>query len=123
MRKSISTIAVLTSVFVSCGPSPEQIALEEKRKLDSATFAGQQQLLKQQAEEQAKAEEEARQESLKQQLIDLKSQLAGEEVKLKDIEHFKFLRSIDEKVEQIAEQTKSIEEIKAQIAEIESQIK
>jgi len=123
MKKIITTIALLTSVLTSCGPSAEQIAAEEKRKLDSATAAGQQQLLEQQAAAQAEADEAANQEALKQELIDLKSQLAGEEAKLKDIEQFKLLRTADEKAEQIATQTKIVEELKAQIAEVEKQIK
>ena len=123
MKKTIATIAILTSVITSCGPSAEQIAAEEKRKLDSATAAGQQQLLEQQAAAQAEADEAANQEALKQQLIDLKSQLAGEEAKLNDTEQFKLLRTADEKAEQIAAQTKIVEELKAQIEEVEKQIK
>ena len=112
-----------SSVITSCGPSAEQIAAEEKRKLDSATAAGQQQLLEQQAAAQAEADEAANQEALKQQLVDLKSQLAGEEAKLNDTEQFKLLRTADEKAEQIAAQTKIVEELKAQIEEVEKQIK
>ena len=123
MKKTIATIAILTSVITSCGPSAEQIAAEEKRKLDSATAAGQQQLLEQQAAAQAEADEAANQEALKQQLVDLKSQLAGEEAKLNDTEQFKLLRTADEKAEQIAAQTKIVEELKAQIEEVEKQIK
>ena len=120
MKKTIATIAILTTVLTSCGPSAEQVAAEEKRKLDSATAAGQQQLLDQQAT--AQAEAAAQQEILKQQLIDLNAQLAGEESKLNSTEEFKLLRTADEKAAQIAEQTKVVMELKAQIAEVEKQI-
>jgi hypothetical protein len=122
MKKTIATIAILTTVLTSCGPSAEQVAAEEKRKLDSATAAGQQQLLDQQATAQAEAEAAAQQEILKQQLIDLNAQLAGEESKLNSTEEFKLLRTADEKAAQIAEQTKVVMELKAQIAEVEKQI-
>jgi hypothetical protein len=122
MKKTIVTIVILTTILTSCGPSAEQVAAEEKRKLDSATIAGQQQLLDQQATAQAEAEAAAQQEILKQQLIDLSAQLAGEESKLNSIGEFKLLRTVDEKAAQIAEQTKVVMELKAQIAEVEQQI-
>jgi len=122
MKKTIVTIVILTTILTSCGPSAEQVAAEEKRKLDSATMAGQQQLLDQQATAQAEAEAAAQQEILKQQLIDLSAQLAGEESKLNSIGEFKLLRTVDEKAAQIAEQTKVVMELKAQIAEVEKQI-
>ena len=64
MKKTIATIVILTTILTSCGPSAEQVAAEEKRKLDSATMAGQQQLLDQQATAQAEAEAAAQQEVL-----------------------------------------------------------
>ncbi len=123
MKKTIMTISILTAVLISCGPSAEQAAAQEKRKLDSATAAGQQQLLDQQATAQAEADEAANQEALKLQLIDLKGQLAGEESRLNSTEQFTLLRKADEKATQIAEQTKIVEELKAQIIEVEKQIK
>jgi predicted component of type VI protein secretion system len=123
MKKNITTFVILASVLTSCGPSAEQIANEEKRKLDSASMAGQNLILEKQAAAEAEANEAANQEALKIQLIELKSQLAGQEAKLNDTEQFKFLRTADEKAEQVAVQTKIIEELKAQILEIEKQIK
>jgi len=122
MKKTIVTIVILTTILTSCGPSAEQVAAEEKRKLDSATMAGQQQLLDQQATAQAEAEAAAQQEILKRQLIDLSAQLAGEESKLNSTGEFKLLRTADEKAAQIAEQTKVVMELRAQIAEVEKQI-
>jgi hypothetical protein len=122
MKKTIVTIVILTTILTSCGPSAEQVAAEEKRKLDSATMAGQQQLLDQQATAQAEAEAAAQQEVLKQQLIDLSALLAGEESKLNSIGEFKLLRTVDEKAAQIAAQTKVVMELRAQIAEVEKQI-
>jgi hypothetical protein len=122
MKKIIVTIVILTTILTSCGPSAEQVAAEEKRKLDSATMAGQQQLLDQQATAQAEAEAAAQQEILKRQLIDLSAQLAGEESKLNSTGEFKLLRTADEKAAQIAEQTKVVMELRALIAEVEKQI-
>jgi hypothetical protein len=122
MKKTIVTIVILTTILTSCGPSAEQVAAEEKRKLDSATMAGQQQLLDQQATAQAEAEAAAQQEILKRQLIDLSAQLAGEESKLNSTGEFKLLRTADEKAAQIAEQTKVVMELRALIAEVEKQI-
>ncbi len=122
MKKTITTIAVLVSVLTACGPSKEQIAAEEKRKLDSAATAGQQQLLQQQADDQAKVEAAANQDALKQQLIDLKGQLAAAESRLDDIQKWKLGRSEDEKAQQIEDQTKVIEDLKNQIADTEKQI-
>ena len=70
----------------------------------------------------AQAEAEAQQEILKQQIIDLNAQLAGEESKLNSTYEYKILRTADEKAAQIAEQTKVVMELKAQIAEVEKQV-
>lgn len=122
MKKIIYAFVTLTIFLSSCGPSKEQIAAEEKRKLDSAAAAGQQQLLDQQAADQALADEAMNQETLKQQLIELKSQLAAEEIKMQDIQSYKLLRTVDEKAQQVGDQTKIIEELKNQITETEKQI-
>jgi hypothetical protein len=37
MKKTIISVVALTTIFISCGPNSEQLATEEKRKLDSAT--------------------------------------------------------------------------------------
>ena len=140
MKKTIITIASLIITLISCGPSKEQIAAEGTRKNDSAIEskqqqliekqakeqaafeAGQQQLIEQQAKEQADAEASNNQYALKQQLIDLKSQLAAEESKMDDIQGIKLFRTQDEKSQQIADQTRVIEELKNQIIETEKQI-
>jgi hypothetical protein len=123
MKKLLTTILLVNSILISCGPSAEQIAAEEKRKLDSVAATAQQQILDQQAVERAAAEEAANQEMLKQQLIEFKAQLAGAEAKLQNINQFQFGRTSDEKVSQITDQTRVVEEIKAQITDVEKQIK
>jgi hypothetical protein len=121
MKKTI-TIATLTISLLSCGPSKQELEANQKRQLDSASAAGQQQVLDQQASEQALANEAANQEILKQQLIDLKAQLAAEESKLNDIKQWKLGRTEDEKAQQISDQTRIIEELKNQIIETDKQI-
>ena len=122
MKKTILTIATLTIFLTGCGPSKEQLEAQQKRQLDSATTAGQQQLLDQQANEQASVNEAANQEALKQQLIDFKAQVAAEESKLNDIQDWKLGRTADEKAQQISDQTRIIEELKNQIIETDKQI-
>ena len=120
--KTTITIATLTISLLSCGPSKQELEANQKRQLDSASAAGQQQVLDQQASEQALANEAANQEILKQQLIDLKAQLAAEESKLNDIKQWKLGRTEDEKAQQISDQTRIIEELKNQIIETDKQI-
>lgn len=123
MKKTITTIALLTTILTSCGPSQEEIAAREKIKTDSIAQAAQQQLLDQQAAEQEEINESANQESLKQQLIELKSQLAGEETKMQNIQEYKLLRTPEEKAQQVSDQTRIIEELTQQISETKKQIK
>lgn len=123
MKKTIITLATLTTILISCGPSKEQIDAEVNRKLDSASNAGQQQLLEEQSKLQAELDEASNQETLKAQLIELKAQLAAEDVKMQDIQSLKLLRSQDVKAQEVADQTRVIEELKNQIGDIEKQIK
>ena len=60
---------------------------------------------------------------LKNQLIELKSQLAGEEARLESIQGFIFLRTRSEKAQQITDQTRVIEKLKAEIQEVKKQIR
>ena len=123
MKKTILTISTLMTILTSCGPSKEQLEANEKRKLDSATVAGQQQVIDQQATADAEAADALKQASLKETVIDLKSQLAAEESKMNDIQAYKLLRTADEKDQQVSDQTRVIEELKSQITETEKEIK
>ncbi|MGZ3862496.1 MAG: hypothetical protein ACXVPN_02725 [Bacteroidia bacterium] len=109
MYKKLIISSVLLIGMYSCGPSKAET--EAKIRLqtiqDSITEAAEQQ----------------KQEELKNQLIDLKSQLAAEESKLNDVEKWQLLRSESEKTQQIADQTKIVETLKSQISDIQKQIK
>jgi hypothetical protein len=102
--------------LTACGPSAEEIAKRQAQIADSITKVAQEELLRQQAEE----EEQGR---LKQQLIELKSALAGAEDKLQSLHQFHLLRSQDERASQISEQTKEVELLKLEIGKLESKIK
>lgn len=121
MKKSILLLPLITSLFVACGPSKEETAAIEKAKMDSVAKATEDNIARQKAIQDSIAIVAANQEEIKAQLIELKGQLAGEESKLNSVEQFKLLRTADEKAAQIAEQTKVVEELKAQIAELEKQ--
>ncbi len=117
-------IALLT--LVACGQSKEQQAAEEKHKMDSTAQATKTELLHQQALQdsikQAKIQQEQNKETLTNNLVDLKGRLAAAQSKMSDIQSFQFGRSHDEKDQQIANQTKVIEELKIQIADLETQL-
>jgi len=66
----------------------------------------------------SKAEKEA----IKQQIIELKAQLAGEQSKLESIKSFQLLRSRDEKAQQVADETEVIEQLKSQINDLEKKL-
>jgi len=96
----------------SCGPSREEIAAELRRSEAIADSIN--------AENQREAERQA---LLKQELIELKANLAGAQAKLNSINEFKLLRTQDEKAEQVADQTRIIEELNSKIEEVQTQIK
>ena len=110
MIRTLTTLALITTLN-ACGPSAAEIAIREQIKTDSIAKVAKEELLNEQAE----AEEQKR---LKQQLMLLKAELAGAKAKLESIHGFKLLRTQDEKARQITNQTYIIEELKAQIEEI-----
>lgn len=120
--KKIILVFPLTALMLACGLSKEEAASIEKAKMDSVVKATEANIASEKAIQDSIDAVAINQEALKAQLIELKGQLAGEESKLNSTEEFKLLRTADEKAAQIAEQTKIVEEIKAQIAEIEKQI-
>ena len=122
MKKTILLFSLIGITFVACGPSKEEAAALEQIKMDSVAKATENNIARQKAIQDSTDAFAANQEELKSQLINLKGELAGEESKLNSTEQFKLLRSADEKAAQIAEQTKIVEELKAQIADIEKQI-
>jgi hypothetical protein len=140
MKRTALKIMLLSLVLISCGPSVEQKAaqekrlldsinnskeqqiVEEKRKLDSASAAGKQQLLEQQQAEQNDANEAIEQENIKQQIIDLNSRLEAEKERLSDLKLPKLLRTADDKAKQIESQTRIVEELKSEIVNLKKQI-
>ncbi|MBS1635243.1 MAG: hypothetical protein JST26_04915 [Bacteroidetes bacterium] len=122
MKRTFTTILAASLFLLSCGPSKEQIEAREKAKNDSIAEAAKAELLNQQMEAQAEADQAANQEVLKQQVIELKGQLAAAEAKLDDINGIKLLRTPEEKQQQIADQTVIIEELKKQIEDTQKQI-
>ncbi len=115
-------ISITALLLFACGPSKEEVAAREKAKMDSVAKATEQNLARQQAVQDSIESAAMNQEALKAQLIDLMGQLAGEESKLNSIAEFTLLRTADEKAAQIAHQTIIVEQLKAQISEIEKQI-
>ena len=113
MKKTITLFTTLL-LLSACGPSAEQVAAREKIKNDSIALAAKQELL----DQQAKAEKVA---ALKQQLIELKAQLAGEEARLQSVAEFHLLRSASREAEEVANQTRVVEELRAQIEELSQQ--
>ena len=140
MKTTAIKFLLISPILSSCGPSAEQNAAQEKRildsinasndqqlfdenrRLDSATAAGKQQILEQQQAMQNEAFESSEQDYLKQQIIDLRSKLAAEEERLTDLKQPKFLRSANEKAEQIEYQTRIVEELRSEIADLEKQV-
>src|ERR1043165_9591204 len=106
MKKYVFGLMMFMAIS-ACGPSAAEIAERER--------LAQEELLRQQ-------EHIKEQEKLRNLLIDLKSQLAGEQTKLESIEGFHLLRSPDEKAQQVADQTKVIEEIRSKISEVQKHI-
>src|ERR1035437_7683063 len=135
MKKIIYTITGISLfVFISCGPNAEKNAAEKKEKRDSVAQATKNQIAKEKAKQDSIAASEANkaateaetavnQEALKNQLIELKAQLAGEETKMDDIKKFHIGRLDSEKEQQIANQTVVIERLKNAITDDENQIK
>src|ERR1700751_1471352 len=109
MYKKLIISAALLIGICSCGPSKAET--EAKNRLQEVQDSI------------ANAAEQQRQSQLKEQLIDLKSQLAAEEAKLNDTEKWQLLRSESEKAQQIADQTKVVETLKSQIDDVQKQIK
>ncbi len=107
--------ALLLFSLQSCSPSAAEMANQEKIETESLNTVAKEDLLRQE-------EENKQQTQLKQQLNELKAQLAVEENLLRRIEGFKFLRTPDEKANQITTQVQFIEDIKAQIELVEKQI-
>jgi len=109
MKKTFILIPLIIASIISCGPSKAETAAKAQLQAMQDSIAN--------------AAEQQRQDALKQQLIDFKSQLAAEQSKLDDTEKWKLLRSEDEKAQQIGEQTKVVEQLKSQIDDLEKQIK
>jgi hydroxylamine reductase (hybrid-cluster protein) len=119
MKKSIITGVFCTAlILIACGPSKEEQAAREKYVADSVAQA----IAQQQADARRIADSLANQTALRQQVIDLKAQLEAAIAKLNDTEQFKLLRTQDEKQQQIEDQTRIVETLKQQIADIEKQI-
>lgn len=114
MKKFILPI-VICATLNACGPSAAEVALREQFKADSIATAAKEELIKQQ-------EEAERQAALHERLRELKSQLAGEQAKLASINEYHLLRTEDEKAKEVADQTLVIENLKAQIEEVNSQL-
>jgi ribosomal protein L29 len=121
MKKPITTIAVLTMLIASaCEPSKAEIEAREIVRQDS---------MKQQAIQDSIAN--AANEAMKEQLIDLKSQLAAAQSKLDAAQSENTGvfdgalggKSQDDKAQDIADQTKNVETLKQQISELEPKIK
>lgn len=119
----ILSIALIS--MVACGPSKEQQAAEEKRKNDSIAQAAKTELLHQQAVDDSvksdKMVKEVTNELTKSSLVDAKGKLAAAESKMEDIKAYHIGRSHADKDKQIEEQTKVIEELKNQIADLEKE--
>ena len=135
MKKNNCTIiGISLFAFFSCGPSAEQRAVTEKAKMDSVALATKNHIMAEKAIQDsiaAYAEKEAVgaamdqvfQEQLKTQLIELKAQLAAEDVKMDGIKSYHIGRLENEKMQQISDQTMVIEKLKNEISDIEKQIK
>lgn len=61
-------------------------------------------------------------ENLKHQLIELRTQLAGEETRLKKVKGFQLLRTKWIKEQQVSDQTKVVEGLKLRIADVQEQL-
>lgn len=109
MKKHLFFLPFIIASLNSCGPSKSETEAKERLQVVQDSLSN--------------AADAAKQEELKQQLINLKAQLAAEQSKLDDTETWKLLRSEDEKAQQIAEQTKIVEQLKSQISDISKQIK
>lgn len=109
--KTLLLGSVTFLILTACGPSAAEVAERE----NTIIIAAQQEMIRQQ-------EHAKEQERLKNELVDLKSQLAGAETKLQSIEKFHLLRTGDQKAQQVADQTKVIEELRLQIRDLESRI-
>lgn len=109
MKKTIIGLSLLVFGLTACGPSKSEIDAKMRLQFvqDSLTNAA----------------FEAKQDELKQQLIDLKARLEAEQAKLGDTEQFHLLRSADEKSQQIEDQTRIVEELKSKIEDVQKQIK
>ena len=121
-----SVLALLSISIISCGLSKEELAKKEQARIDSIKKATEDSIHRQQALndsiQTALAEDALAQEANKEQLIDLKSQLAAEESKMESIQQWKLGRTEDEKAQQIGDQTKVIESLKMQISDLEKKI-
>ncbi len=122
MKKVIIALSLLMG-FIACGPSKAELEAKEKAKMDSVAAATTKAIADEQAAQAATEAEAQNQESLKQQLIELKSQLAAEQTKLDDAQIPKLFRTEDEKAQEIADQTRAVETLKSQIRDTEKQIK
>jgi hypothetical protein len=118
---SILGISLLT--IMSCGPNAEQKAAAEKVKMDSVAKATMDNIKQTEEAQKSKEEDEANQEALKNQLIEMKAQLAGEQTKMDDIKKFHLGRLDSEKEQQVASQTAVIEKLNNDINDIQKQIK
>lgn len=60
--------------------------------------------------------------NLNNALIELRSQLAGEEAKLQSVQSIHLFRSKERKAKEVAEQTRIIEELRLRISDIEKRL-
>ena len=109
MKKLILILPFAMLIASACGPSKSEIEAKERLQAVQDSISN--------------AAEAAKQDELKQQLIDLKARLEAEQAKLGDTEQFHLLRSEDEKAQQIEAQTKIVEELKSKIEDVQKQIK
>jgi hypothetical protein len=109
MKKLILFLPLIAISMVACGPSKAEIKAKAQLQAMQDSIAN--------------AAEQQKQDQLKQQLIELKSQLAAEETKMQDIQEWKLGRAESEKEQQVADQTRVMEQLKSQISDTQNQIK
>ena len=138
MNKEKLFLGFLLLGLISCGPSKEEQAAEEKRKIDSTVAATKEQMQAEQSKKdsikldnqkkaiQKKAENEKKEaikDSIENRYIELKSELAMQQTKMRNIQEFHIGRTNDEKESQIYYQTKVIEKLNLEINEVRAKIK
>lgn len=98
----------ITAFMSSCGPSAAEQAARQNFVADSIATSAKEELLR----EQRRA---AALDSLNNNLIELKAELAGAKQKLNSLSEFHLMRTEDEKAGQIASQTRIVLELEQAI--------